>query len=374
MKRKTVGIDIRDLRIAKTGARTYLEELIKALKTHSDKHFNYVFLDSYFHPYTGKNKILKLLEHISFFTWKNVILPFKAFFKGCDLVLCTDFFVPYIHLNFKTISVFHDAFFLEYPAHYNKYWLYLFKTYGINAALRAKAVVTPTLYTKKKIAELTKIPFSKLVAIHEAPKSLKINVKVEISDINTSLSDKMYLLHVGTMEKRKNIPNLIRTFKQLSDKYPALKLVLLGQFSPKSDMDDELEILSEIKKLNLKDKIIFPGYVKDEFLSVYYKNALAYIFPSINEGFGLPILEAFAHQIPVLAANNSCLPEVGGDAVVYFDPINIEDMILKTEMILNDESLRLELIKKGDARLKAFSWEKTADQFVNLFHEILEKE
>jgi glycosyltransferase involved in cell wall biosynthesis len=113
--------------------------------------------------------------------------------------------------------------------------------------------------------------------------------------------------------------------------------------------------------------VVLTGYLRDEELSHLYKNALMYIFPSINEGFGIPILEAFKHDLPVLVANNTCLPEVGGNAVLKFNPFDTDDITLKIKMVLDNIDLRKDMINKGQERLKDFSWQKTAVKLVEVF-------
>jgi len=361
-----IGIDIRDLRIAKTGARTYLEELVREFKLMEDEQVRFHFFDTAFRVYTGKNKWLKLIEHIRFITWKQIILPLKAWFKGCDVLFCSDFFVPYIHLGYKTIPVLHDAFFFEYPEHYNKAWLFLFRTMGVSAAKRAYLVITPTTYTRDGIARLSGIPKEKIIAIPEGPKTLQ-PLKKSVVSTPIPVFKQRYLLHVGTMEIRKNIVNLLRAFVLLLKDDPELRLVLIGQFSPKTDMDDRSAIQHFIATHQMQDQVIFPGYVPDELLGAYYANALLYVFPSINEGFGIPILEAFDQQLPVLVANNSCLPEVGGDAVLTFDPFDVNDIYQQVTLLLNNPSKRQELIAKGNERLRDFSWKITATALLKIF-------
>ncbi|RZJ83282.1 MAG: glycosyltransferase family 1 protein [Chryseobacterium sp.] len=361
-----IGVDIRDLRIAKTGARTYLEELVREFKLLEDDQVCFHFFDTSFPVYTGKNKFLKLIEHIRFITWKQLILPTKAWSKKCDILFCSDFFVPYIHLGYKTIPVLHDAFFFEYPEHYNKVWLFLFKHLGISSARRAYQIITPTAYTRETIAHLSGIAKEKIIAIAEGPKTL-IKTSESTHPVTNPLFQQRYLLHVGTMEIRKNIVSLLKAFLLLLQDDPQLKLVLIGQFSPKTDMDDKVAIQEFIEVNNLNTEVIFPGYVPDELLSTYYSKALIYVFPSINEGFGIPILEAFDHQVPVVIANNSCLPEVGGNAVLSFDPYDVQDIYSKISSLLNDPDKRANLVRKGTQRLADFSWKITATELLKIF-------
>lgn len=360
-----VGVDIRDLRIARTGARTYLEELIKEFKKLESDNIQFHFYDTKIPVYTGRNKLLKLIEHIRFFIWKQIQLPLKAASDGCDILFCTDYFAPYIHLRFKTITVFHDAFFFEYPSHYNKLWLLIFKSIGIKAARRSFAIVTPTAYTKQRISELAGIARDKIRVIYEGPKSL-ITSDAD-SYYNEVPLPENYILHVGTMEKRKNIVRLLEAFKLLLNHHPALKLVLVGQFSPKKDMDNREEIMNYINENELHNHVIFTGYLSDVQLHYYYNNALAYIFPSLNEGFGIPVLEAFRAGIPVLVSGNSCLPEVGGDAVEIFNPHDSVDIYNKIESVLSDKDRSSKMVSRGLKRLEQFSWENAAKQLEELF-------
>lgn len=370
----TIGVDVRDLRVAKTGTKTYLEELCKEFKKMNGTKLRFHFIDSSFPIYTGKNKILKLIEHVKYQLWKQLILPLKAFSKNCDIVFCTDNFVPLIHLGYKTIPVFHDAFFFETPENYGKLWLWLYKKTAIPAGKKSSFIITPTAYAKKRINNFTHIPNNKLVVIPEGPKAFKNNVSEESDELlkQFSISKGQYILHVGSMFKRKNIPALIKAFSKIkSADYPELKLVLAGPApSNKTDTAYRL-ILQTIKDAKLQDKIILTGYLTDQKLSQLYKNALLYVFPSINEGFGIPILEAFKNDLPVLVANNTCLPEVGGDAVLQFDPFDTDDLFTKLKTVLDHPDLRKEMISKGQQRLQNFSWLKTALQLVEVFRKAM---
>jgi hypothetical protein len=199
-KKQIIGIDIRDLKIAKTGAHTYLSELCKAINNKQDLQFQYVFLDTRLPIYTGSHKIGKLWEQINYVFWKQVTLPIKAWLNGCRLVFCTDYFGPYTQLSFTTIPVFHDAFFWEYPAHYNKYWLWFFNTLGVSAAKKSSAIVTVTNYAKQQIATYSGIDAAKIIPIHIGPKSSIIEPQQKIDPHSSNnnwqqLLQKKYILH-----------------------------------------------------------------------------------------------------------------------------------------------------------------------------------
>jgi glycosyltransferase involved in cell wall biosynthesis len=363
VKKQKIGIDIRDLKIAKTGAHTYLSELCKAIKSNEqDLQFEYIFLDNHLPIYTGSSKIGKLWEQLHYMIWKQLTLPFKAWKKGCSLVFCTDYFVPYMHLGFTTVPVFHDAFIWEYPSHYNKYWLGLFKTFGVSAAKKASAVVTVTSYAKDQIAKYSGIDATKIVPIHIGPKSSIAHNELE-TDLDHNLEqllNKKYILHVGTIEKRKNLTTLLKAFELLLQNNPQdLYLIIVGQKSNKPTLKDDAVFEMVAASSLLKEHVIFTGYLTDSQTAQLYKQAALYVFPSVNEGFGIPILEAFAHRVPVLASNNSCLPEVAGNAAISFDPYNPDALSTLIAQTLQDHALLESLQQKGTERLTHFTWVKT---------------
>lgn len=368
-KTLTVGVDIRDLKIAKTGTRTYLEEICRAFKKlNNQQGVRFVFLDTKRGVYTGKNKVRKSIEHLRYFFWKQIQLPLKAKRNQCDVLFCTDFFVPYFSLGIKCIPVFHDAFFWEYPKHYNKYWLALFHTLGVSAAKKSYCIVAPSAYAKKQILQYLPVPESKIKVIHEAPKTLNKADSKNPPASSKAIKTKKFILHIGTFEKRKNLKRLVEAFNEILTKgHKDYSLVLIGQASPKTGMDDSEKIIKFIEKRNLGSYIILTGYVPDEELSWYYQNADFYVFPSFNEGFGLPVLEAFSHDLPVLIANNTCLPEIAGNGALSFDPYCLGSLIEKMEELIESPPLRQELLSHARVQLNRYSWEKTALQLLVLF-------
>lgn len=359
-----IGIDIRDLRISQTGAKTYLTELIRAWQALPAAHI--VLLDAPHTVYTGTNKWLKIREHARFFWWKQFQLPRLAIKNHCTHLFCSDFFLPYRKkwgaIDLKTMAVLHDAFFWESPEHYNPLWLCLFRWVGVPAAKKANLLIVPTNYAKQRLLQVENFEPAKLWVVPEAAQTLPLvtNPQGQLASIDPSLVGVHYFLHVGVWEKRKNLVTLIEAFARVHKKNTKLKLVLVGHSPVKDNLNDEPAILAAIDRFACKGAIIRLGYLAPSQLAVIYQSAFAYLFPSLNEGFGLPVLEAFTAGIPLVCSNNSALPEVAGNAALYFDPTNASALAACMQQLIEDPALQQALIEKGKERLTHFSWSETA--------------
>jgi glycosyltransferase involved in cell wall biosynthesis len=176
-----------------------------------------------------------------------------------------------------------------------------------------------------------------------------------------------YLLFLGTLEPRKNIVRLIEAFISLKQEGDVEhKLVITGR---KGWLYKE--ILEKIQQSPFSKDIVFTDFVDDEDLPYLYSGAEIFIYPSLYEGFGLPVLEAMACGTPVIASNLSSLPEVTADAGVLIDPLNVEEIIQAMEKLSTDSKLREELQQKGLERAKLFSWERVAKETVELYREVI---
>lgn len=347
-----------------------MTELLQALRQMEDPSLELVVFDTNAPVYQGTNRWLKLLEHARLHWWKQVSLPWKAWRSRCNVLFTTDYFVPYWKPGFKTITVFHDAFFFETPGHYSPLFLWFFHRVAVPAAKRCASIVVPSEYVKERLRHFLQLPSSRLVTIYEAPKSLNRELLPPAQEERLlqqwQLTAGGYLLHVGMLNKRKNIPFLIEAFARVARVAPSVKLVLAGSFHTTPHINDEAAIRSVVTRHQLEHRVVFTGYVSDGELAGLYKNARLYIFPSLNEGFGLPVLEAFLQGVPVLVADNSCLPEIGGDAVMVFDPYDAKGLANKIIKLLSEPETCSRMQAAGFRRLSFFSWQKAAAQIVAL--------
>jgi len=166
-----------------------------------------------------------------------------------------------------------------------------------------------------------------------------------------------YLLYVGTLQPRKNLARLVDAFTRLAGD-PALtgvQLVLAGKPGWLAD-----DLAPRVARLGLAGRVLFPGYIADADLPALLSGALAFAFPSLYEGFGIPVLEAQSCGVPVMTSNNSSLPEVAGDAALLVDPHDVDAIAEAMRRLVTDDALRAELVRRGFENVKRFSWEKCA--------------
>lgn len=350
-----IALDCRDINIATTGTHTYLSELITAFNRQHNNQVLFVFIKPFIAVMPGHNAFAKLIRHFQFFFYKQITLPILTFLNGASVLICTDYVAPVFMPGFKTIVVFHDAFFWEYPLHYSAGWLRMFKAAALAGAKKSMAIIAPSEYAKKQIALHTGINAAHIKVVYEAPKTF--------AQINPQSAQESapYFLHVGTLAKHKNLPQLIEAFAKL-DKH--LKLVLVGGAPSSVHNNDIPNIKAAIQKHNLQNQVILAGYLSNAEVANWYANALGYVFPSYNEGFGLPILEAMQYKLPIIAANNTCLPEIAKGGALYFDPSNTDQLASQMQAIVNNTPAVMATLEAQPAVLQQFSWDKAAASFV----------
>lgn len=224
---------------------------------------------------------------------------------------------------------------------------------------RADAIIAISHKTKEDIVEMLGIKPEKIEVIYHGNNIIPCSKDHRPNWIING----PYILFVGSRSGYKNFEIVAKAFSKLSTKYKDLMLICVGlPFSEKEK--------KQFRELNIEKKILC-SLVSDEELSYLYSHALFFIFPSLYEGFGMPILEAFACECPVLLSDASCFPEIAQNAGLYFKPTSINDLIDSMEVLLTDSDLRKTLIGNGVERLESFSWEKTACETAMLYKKIL---
>jgi glycosyltransferase involved in cell wall biosynthesis len=227
---------------------------------------------------------------------------------------------------------------------------------------KALKVLVPTAYVRDAVHKKYLFLSRNIEVTHEASEP-PLAMEAKKPDV---VNDEPFILYVGTAFPHKNLENLIKAFEIINASQPELKLVLAGK---RERFYKLLEKLAD--QSPARPSVVFTGWVEDSELKWLYQHAQAYVFPSLSEGFGLPGLEAMVHGCPVISSNATCLPEVYGDAAVYFDPENPEEMAAKIIEVISSEKLRQSLIEKGYVQAKKYSWRRMAQQTLDIFKTFL---
>ncbi len=237
-----------------------------------------------------------------------------------------------------------------------------------NALKKSLKILVPSNYIKDLLVNQWRVEQDKVVVTYEAvdDKLLAIANKMSRERINKVMKKfhtiSPYIFYVGNAHPHKNVEGLIKAFLKLKKKYPQLNLVLAGY---------DHYFWQRLKGEYRSHGLIYTGYVNDEELVALYKAADCFVMPSFEEGFGIPLLEAMACSCSIVSSSAGALPEVGGDAALYFDPQNTVDMVSKIDMVLKSAKLREGLIVKGEKRFTLFSWRSLAEQTLKVYEETI---
>lgn len=334
-----VGFDISQLAHI-GGVATYTQKLTVELSKLSDLEMVY-FYSSLRRPYQGSLKNIKsyrlppsLFEFL-FNNWRKI--PIENFIGQIDIFHSSDWIQP--SSRAKKVTTYHDLVPIKYPQWSTQKIISVHKRRLKLVEQEIDMVIAVSESTKKDLLEVSNIPENKITVIYEGPtadfkKQPEDKVKAFKSKYN--LPEKFILAIGGTGERR----NLARIKESCRD----YNLVIAGITLP---------------------------YLNIEELELLYKSASVLLYPSFYEGFGLPILDAFAAGLPVITSNVSSMPEVGGNAALYVDPNNVMDIKRNLNEVMSDEKLRKEFVKKGFERVKQFSWEKAATETAAVYRRLI---
>ena len=236
----------------------------------------------------------------------------------------------------------------------------VYKWVNKRVARKANALITYTEFVKIDVANFAGADEDKITVINLAAEPI-----TDPAEPVSELEGAQFIMYVGRPLPHKNLPRLVEAFKQLKATHSDLKLVLAGK---KDTLYERIERV--VTKQGTPD-VVFTGFINDGQLRWLYEHCAAYVFPSLSEGFGLPGLEAMVHGAPVVSSNTTCLPEVYGEAALYFDPVNIDDMAQKINQVLDNPEYRQKLIDAGRIQAAKYSWRRMAEQTLAVYNQVL---
>lgn len=269
----------------------------------------------------------------------------------------------------KQVITIHDLAFMKFPEVVEQHIYDYMMRWVPYSITKADQIIADSLQTKKDILEYFNVPEDKINVVYlAADKRFHKQDEQQIQNIREkyNLSEE-YILYIGTLEPKKNLVTLIDVYYLLKGKYSIKeKLVIVGAKGWKFN-----SIFEKVKQLHLENDIIFMGYIADEDLPAIYSGANVFTFPSLYEGFGIPLLEAMQCEVPVVVSNTSCIPEVVDKAAMLVDPYDVEGWAENIYKIISNKILREDLITKGIEQASKFSWEKLANETLAVYEKAL---
>jgi len=306
---------------------------------------------------------LRLLRY----AWEQFVLPLQVKRLGLDLVHSLGYVQP-LRLSCKSIVTIHDLNFLNIGHMMPLSRRLALRFFVTQSAKVADYIITVSEFSKQQIVEVLRVAPEKVTVTYNAVKEVPEG-PVDLNElIRRYRITQPYILGLSSQSPHKNITGLVKAFEILKRKgYSDLKLVLAGHRPARAR---ELELV--VQSSQFRNDIIFTGYVPDRVLAGLYAYAEVFVFPSLYEGFGIPVLEAFLYGSAVACSKVAALPEIAGDAALYFDPNNIEDMASVLDYLLTHEEERKLLVARGKERVALFTWEETARKTLDVYKRVLE--
>lgn len=369
-----IGIDAsRALTTRRTGTETYALRLIQALVRLDAGHRYRLYTnarppDGLFWPQDatvpGEVRAIPFPR-----LWTHLRLSAEMLAQPPDVLFVPAHVIPAVHPRRSVVTV-HDLGYLRYPeTHRRRDWLYLDWSTRWSAQ-QAAAVLADSAATRADLVAAYGIAADKVHVVYLGrDESLaRVTDPDALAEVRTRYGlGPRYLLYVGTLQPRKNLARVLDAFAAIAGR-PELMDVQLVLAGKRGWLYDAL--FAQVARLNLAGRVIFPGYVPDADLPALLSGALAFVYPSLYEGFGIPVLEAGACGVPVITSNTSSLPEVAGDTALLVDPHDVDAIAQAMYRLVTDEALRAELARRGQENVKRFSWEKCARETLAVLVEV----
>jgi glycosyltransferase involved in cell wall biosynthesis len=303
--------------------------------------------------------------------WTHVCLPLLLSRNDADVVHAPAFVAPTVSPCPVIITI-HDVSYLLYPSHFARWWVGYLSLVMPSAVKSAAAIICGSENSKRDIVKAYGIGDHK---VHVVPYGVDHDRFQPGVVLNRQWGKEIglregYILHLGTFSHRKNICVLLHAVARLRarGKWGDRQVVLAG--SQTAGLKGGQEVLDAIRELDLSSYVVLTGYMPDEHIPGLYACASMLVLPSLYEGFGFPILEAMAVGTPVVCSNTSSLPEVGGDAALFFPPHDADALAGAMESLLQSQSLAEQMRQRGLARAHQFTWRRTAEQTADIYREV----
>ena len=381
VNRPVIGIDVTSALSQGAGIGRYTRELISSLVKYdlaseyvlfSAKQSSWDRLSSRIDPDAHvQYKQAPIGERWLYRIWHRLRLPvpIQMFTGDIDLFYSPDFVLPPVRGDIPTILTVHDISFVHYPETFTPSLRNYLNKVVPRSIQNATHVLADSQATRDDLINLWQVNDEKITVIYPGvdPSFRPPSDKQQLANVRKkyNLGDEPYILSVSTIQPRKNYQMLIRAFKDVVDDFPH-RLVLAGG---KGWLYEET--LNEVEIQGLGDRVQFLGFVEDEDLPALYSDATLFVFPSLYEGFGLPILEAMACGVPAIVSDASSLPEVAGEAALVISPKEQGIWTAAIRDLLGDPNRQSQMVAGGFLRARQFGWKRSAEQLSAVLQRIL---
>ncbi len=352
-----------------TGSGVYAARLLEQLSKSNDIHLE-VFGDT---PEVSRpqSRVRRAVSFAGSLAWIQWRLPSLLRGRSFDLLHSPAFIAPVKSPCPKVVTI-HDISYLRYPSHFSLGWMTYMKTFMPLAVKSAAAIICGSEHSRQDIIQAYRLPPDKVRVVPYGIDQQRFHPGAVLDSHWASglgIRDG-YLLHVGALAERKNIPALLRAIANLRSqgKWGSRQLVLAGPAPP--GMTGASAVYETIQQLGLASSVVLAGHVPDDHIPGLYTHASALIMPSLYEGFGFPVLEAMSSGTPVIASNTSSLPEVAGDAALLVPPLDERALADAIANVLASSTTADELRSKGLQRARQFSWERTANKTLEVYRSV----
>lgn len=297
--------------------------------------------------------------------WEQTAWPLLAAESHLDLLHSTAFVTPALS-RIPSVVTIYDLSFVHFPDRFPTLQRQYLQRQTARSCRKARRVITISESGKQDVHEVFQVPLQQIdVVLPGVETQYQPLPAGEVAEFRQREAvPAQVILHVGTLQPRKNIPVLLEALAQLAR--PDVLLVLVGG---KGWLYDD--IFARVVALGLEDQVRFTGYVQDASLPLWYNAASLLVFPSVYEGFGMPVVEAMACGTPVAAARSSSIPEAGGEAALYFNPDDADELTTHLSAVLDDGDLAKSLCEKGLDQARRFSWKRAGEETARVYRRAL---
>jgi glycosyltransferase involved in cell wall biosynthesis len=361
-----IGIVSAFFRNFRAGTWVYAQSLLKAFDNLASDANRFHTIDFIDQPFAELRTIEQTVyplatKALAKIVWPNLVLPRRADRDKFDVVHATTHYGTFMPCTFRNIITVTDVSPLIYPETHGRMQVAYHRHILPLVLKRADAILTISASSKKDIVSCYRIDEDKVHVIHLGVDRRFVPGAAGGSDFNRTLPES-YILNIGTLEARKNLPRLLEAFAIARKMGLDRKLLIGGARGWRLS-----NLAGIVEKYSLEKDVVFLGFVEDVDLPLLYGRADYFVYPSLYEGFGMPILESMACGTPVITSNCSSMPEVAGNAALLVDPLDVEALAARMLELSADSKLRASLRAKGIVRASQFTWENTARETMTIY-------